>query len=116
LRVYYNNSAIQFPDQKLVLGRYLVPTEPEVGSGLSATILTIAGYIVSRNTFRHLADHRIKCSDNRKERRLFDEKVGQRLDKPFKESKLTTSFDVSVTTPDYEVYDKNNTTPDCCQR
>jgi hypothetical protein len=45
LWVYYNNSAVQFPDQKVVLGRCLGPTEPEVGSVLSAKILTIAAIL-----------------------------------------------------------------------
>jgi hypothetical protein len=43
---------------------------------------------------------------------MFDEKVGQRFGAPFKESELTTSFDVSVTMTDDEVYDNNETIPD----
>jgi hypothetical protein len=43
---------------------------------------------------------------------LFDEKFGHRLGKLFKESELTTNFNVSVTMPYYEVYDNNEATPD----
>jgi hypothetical protein len=75
--VYYNKSPVQFPDQKLILGRCLGPTEPEVGSVLSAKILKIAVGIFIRNTFRNLTDQEKKCDDNRKQRSLFDEKVVQ---------------------------------------
>jgi hypothetical protein len=66
------------------------------------------GNIVSR----HLIDQVNNSDDNQKEKSLFDEKVGQQLGELFKELELTTSFDVSVITPDYEVYDNNKTKTD----
>ena len=108
--IYYNDTAVQFPDQKVILGRYLGPTEPEVGSVLTAKILTKSGEIIRRNTLRSLTEQEVNCDDNRKERNSFDEKVGQRLGEPFKEPELESSFDVSVTTPEYEVYDDDEET------
>jgi Reverse transcriptase (RNA-dependent DNA polymerase) len=108
--IYYNDTAVQFPDQKVILGRYLGPTEPEVGSVLTAKILTKSGEIIRRNTLRSLTEQEVNCDDNRKERDSFDEKVGQRLGEPFKEPELESSFDVSVTTPEYEVYDDDEET------
>jgi preprotein translocase subunit Sss1 len=109
--IYYNDSNVQFPDQKVVLGRYLGPTEPEVGSVLTGKILTATGEVIRRNTFRHLTDAEIASSDNRKERDKFDETVGNRCGVPFKEPELGPSLGVSVTTPDYEVYDDGETEP-----
>ena len=83
--IYYNDTTVQFPDQKVILGRYLGPTEPEVGSVLTAKILTSSGEIIRRNTLRSLTDQEINCDDNRKERNSFDEKVSKRLGEPFKE-------------------------------
>jgi transposase InsO family protein len=109
--VYFNDKdRAQFPEEKVVLGRYLGPTEPEIGSVLTVKILTITGEVVRRNSVRRLTDEEL-CSDaNKKERALFDEAVGHRLGEPFKESDLVTSFDVSVVTPDYEVYNDDDTT------
>jgi hypothetical protein len=37
--VYFNEAQAQFPDDKVFLGNYLGPTDPEVGSVLTAKIL-----------------------------------------------------------------------------
>jgi hypothetical protein len=37
--VYFHESKVQFPNDNVVLGRYLGPTEPEVGSVMTAKIL-----------------------------------------------------------------------------
>ena len=44
--VYYNESQVQFPDVKVLLGRYLGPTEPKVGSVLTAKILKSNGEVI----------------------------------------------------------------------
>jgi hypothetical protein len=106
---YYNDSNAQFPDQKVVLGRYLGPTEPEVGSVLTGKILTATGEVIPRNMFRHLTDAEIVSSDNQKERDKFNETVGNRCGVLFKEPLLGPSLGVLVTTPDYELYDNDKT-------
>jgi hypothetical protein len=52
--VYYNESIFQFPEEKVAIGRYLGPTEPEVGSVMTAKILKCNGEIMRRITFRHV--------------------------------------------------------------
>ena len=99
----------QFPDPKLVLGRYIGPTEPEVGSVLTAKILTETGEVVRRNTFRCLTQDELDSDVNRKGRELFDETVSRRLGDPLKEPELSSSFDVSAITPKYEVYEDDET-------
>jgi hypothetical protein len=42
-------------------------------------------------------------------RETFNEAVGKQLGEPFKESELSSSFDISVMTPDYEVYYNDET-------
>jgi len=103
--VYYNESIAQFPDPKLVLGHYLGPTEPEVGSVMTAKILTKTGEVVRRNTYRGLTPEEWDSNANRKERELFCASVESRLGDPLKESDLNTSLGVSAVTPEYEVYE-----------
>jgi hypothetical protein len=100
---------VQFPDQKVVLDRYLRPTDSEVGSVLTGKILTATGEVIHCNTFRHLTDAEIASSDNQKERDKFDETVDNRCGVTFKEPELSPSLSGSVTTPDYELYDNDNT-------
>jgi hypothetical protein len=107
--IYYNDSNLKFPDQKVVLGRYLGHIEPEAGSVFTGKILTATGEVIRHNTFRHLTDAEIASSDNQKERDKFDERIGNRCGVPFKEPEMGPSLGVSVTTPDYEVYDDDKT-------
>ena len=104
--IYYNESTAAFPESKVVLGRYLGPTEPEVGSVLTAKVLTLKGEVIRRNTFRHLTTEELESDDNRKERDDFDHKVQERLGTPFKqESELEAVFGIAAVTPEYEAYD-----------
>lgn len=107
--VYFNDKdQAQFPDQKVALERYLGPTEPEVGSVLTAKILTASGEVVQRNSLRRLTHEELSSDENRKERDTFDEAVSRRLGETFKkESELATSFGISVITPEYEMYDND---------
>ena len=100
--VYFNDTdRAQFSEDKVVLGRYLGPTEPEVGF----KILTATGEVVRRNSLRRLSEEERSSDANRKEREKFDEAVASRLGEPFKESELSSCFDVSAITPDYEIYE-----------
>jgi hypothetical protein len=49
-----------FPDNKLVLGRYLGPAT-NVGSALTAKILKSNGQTVCRSTLGHLNDEELHC-------------------------------------------------------
>jgi hypothetical protein len=52
--VFYNELQGQFYEDKIVLSRYLGPTELEVGLVLTAKLLKGNGEVVWRNTFCHL--------------------------------------------------------------
>ena len=103
--VYFNESQVQFPETKVMIGRYLGPTEPEVGSVLTAKILKCNGEVVRRNTFRHLRQEEYESEESKKERSDFDASVEKRLGDPLTDKELTPEFDISMVTPDYEVYE-----------
>jgi hypothetical protein len=96
--VYFNDKdRAQFMDQKIVLGRYLGPTEPEVGSVFTTKILTANGEVVRRNSLRRQTPAKLSSDENRKERDLFIEAVSRHLGEPLKEeSEFTTSFGIYV--------------------
>ena len=52
--VMYNKEKAGFPEDKEVLGQYLVPTDPGVGSTMSYQILRPSGRVVHRQTIRLL--------------------------------------------------------------
>ena len=52
--VYFRDSAVSYPEDKLVLGRYLGPSI-DAGPALTAKILKKNGEIVHRSTYRGLA-------------------------------------------------------------
>ena len=51
--VYFRDTVVSFPEDKLVLGRYLGPSI-DVGPALTAKILKQNGEIVHRSTYRGL--------------------------------------------------------------
>ena len=64
----------EFPDDKLILGRYLGPAT-DIGSGLTAKILQPNGQFVCRLTLRHLTDDELQSFIHLDKRRQFDESV-----------------------------------------
>jgi hypothetical protein len=68
--VYYNESVTSFPEDKVCPGRYLGPTDPEVGSVLTAKLLNSNGKVIHRNKFRHLTREELLSDENRKERKF----------------------------------------------
>ena len=49
----FRDNVLSFPDDKIVLGRYLGPAI-DVGNAMTAKILKENGQIVCRSTLRHL--------------------------------------------------------------
>ncbi len=72
-----------------MIGWYLGPTEPEVGSVLTAKILKCNGEVVRRNTFRHLRQEEYESEESKKERSDFDASVEKRLGDPLTDKELT---------------------------
>jgi hypothetical protein len=86
-----------FPDNKLILGRYLGPAT-DVGSALTAKILKSNGQTVCRSTLWHLTDEETHCPIHLETRRVFDETVASHLgpnatDQDFLAEDLTPDFD-----------------------
>ena len=105
--VYYNESITQFPEVKVVIGRYLGPTEPEVGSVMTAKILKYNGEVLRRNTFRHLKREEFDTEECIKVHSEFNVMVDQRLGDPVNEAELKSEAVVASVTPEFEVYDDN---------
>jgi len=57
--VMFRDNIPTFPDDKLILGRYLGPAT-DIGSALAAKILKANGQVVYRSTLRHLTDERLR--------------------------------------------------------
>ncbi len=58
--VMFCDNVPSFPDNKLILGRYLGPAI-DTGSALTAKILKPNGIFVCRSTLRHLTDEELHC-------------------------------------------------------
>jgi len=69
--VMFRDNVPSFPDNKLVLGRYLGPAT-NVGSALTTKILKSNGQTVCRSTLRHLNDEELHCPIQKELHRSFD--------------------------------------------
>ena len=67
-----------YPDDKLILGRYLGPST-DIGSSLTTKILQLNGQFVCRLTLRHLTDEELQSSVRLDKQRQFDESVATHL-------------------------------------
>ena len=76
--VMFWDNVPSFPDNKLVLGRYLGPAT-DVGSALTAKILKSNGQTVCRSTLRHLNDEELHCPIQKELHRSFDESMTHHL-------------------------------------
>ncbi len=95
--VMFQDNLPNFPDNKLILGRYLGPAT-DVGSALTAKILKSNGQTVCRSTLWHLTNEETQCPIHLEMRRVFDETVASHLgpiatDQDFPAEDLTPDFD-----------------------
>jgi hypothetical protein len=92
-----------------VLGRYLGPTDPGVGSTMTAKILKSNGEVVRRYTFRLIRPEELDTEENKRFRAEFDESVSKRLGQPLNdEAFVTPTLEVAAVVPDYERYEDEN--------
>ncbi len=70
--VMFRDNVSSFPDDKLILGRYLGPAI-DTGLALTAKILKSNGVFVCRSTLRHLTDEELHSAFHMEMRRKFDE-------------------------------------------
>jgi hypothetical protein len=72
--VKFRDTLIPFPDDKLVLGRYLGPST-DIGPAMTAKILKSNGHIVHRSTFRALTQDEFDDPTENESRKTFDDRV-----------------------------------------
>jgi hypothetical protein len=101
--VMFRDNVPSFPDNKLVLGRYLGPAT-DVGSALTAKILKSNGQTVCRSTLRHLNDEELHCPIHNELRRSFDESITHHLGPTAKD----TDFPAADLTPEYLTYEDDH--------
>jgi len=101
--VMFWDNVPSFPDNKLVLGRYLGPAT-DVGSALTAKILKSNEQTVCRSTLRHLNDEGLHCPIQKELRRVFDESITHHLGPTTKD----TNFPVADLTPEYLTYENDH--------
>ena len=75
--VMYHDPA-KFPDDKMILGRYLGPAI-DVGSMLTSTILMPNGQYVCRSTLRHLNDNERNSEVHKAQQLKFDQAIDNKL-------------------------------------
>jgi hypothetical protein len=98
--VMYRNNIPSYPDDKLILGRYLGPAT-DIGSALTTKILQPNGQFVCRSTLRHLTDEELQSSVHLDKRRQFDESVATH----FGPASTVQDFPAENLTPDPDHYD-----------
>jgi hypothetical protein len=76
--VKFRDTVVPYPQDKLVLGRYLGPST-DIGPAMTAKILKSNGEYVHRTTVRALTEDELQDSDEAKERALFDVEIERRL-------------------------------------
>ena len=72
--VMFRDTAVKFPDDKMVLGRYLGPSI-DIGPAMTAKILKANGEVLHRSTYRELTEAERVDEDLKKEKDAFDQAV-----------------------------------------
>jgi hypothetical protein len=107
--VMFCDNEPSFPDDKLILGRYLGPAI-DTGLALTAKILKSNGVFVCRSTRRHLTDEELNSPVHMDMRRKFDEAIDLHLGP----AALPQDFPAEDLTPDPAYYDDTDTMdPEC---
>ena len=97
--MYWDNVP-SYPDDKLILGRYLGPAT-DIGLALTAKILQPNGQFVCRSTLRHLTNEELHSSVHLDKRRQFDESVATHL----RPASTVQDFPSENLTPDPDHFD-----------
>jgi len=91
--VMFRDNLPTFPDDKMILGRYLGPAT-DVGTAMTAKILKSNGQFVCRSTLRQLTQEELDSPVHQEARRKFNESIDASLgpgstDKDFDAEDLT---------------------------
>ena len=100
--VMFRDNTPTFPDDRLVLGRYLGPAT-DMGSALTAKILKENGQFVCRSTLRHLTQQELQCPVHTATRLQFDASIRTHLGNPA----TAADFPAEDLTPDPDHFDES---------
>jgi hypothetical protein len=101
--VMFRDNEPSYPDDKLILGRYLGPAI-DTGCALTAKILKSNGVFVCRSILRHLTDEELNSPVHKDMRRKFDESIEHHLGP----AALPQDFPAEDLTPDPTYFDDTN--------
>ena len=102
--VMFRDNIPTFPDDRLVLGRYLGPAI-NIGSALTAKILKFNGQVVYRSTLQHLNDDERACPVHTANRKAYDDSIAERLGPAAQED----DFPAEDLTPKYDPFGETGT-------
>ena len=74
----FRDTAVSYPDDKVILGRYLGPSI-DIGPALTAKILKSNGEVVHRSTYRALTPEEIESEEEQAARKEFDAAIAIKL-------------------------------------
>ena len=97
--VMFRDNTPTFPDDKLILGRYLGPAT-DVGLALTAKILKSNRQVMYRSTLQNLNDNKHACPVHIANRKAFDDSIAERLCPAAQD----TDFPAEDLTPKYELF------------
>ena len=103
--VRFRDSAQQFPDDVLVLGRYLGPSI-DVGPALAAKILKSNGQIVCRSTYRELTSDELEDDVVKDAMKAFDQSILNKLGPGSKVDDFSVMEDMD--TPVHQYYEDDD--------
>jgi hypothetical protein len=75
--IKFRNQVVPFPEDKLVLGRYLGPST-NIGPAMTAKILKSNGHYVHRSTLQSLTDNKVASPDELWERVQWDKEIREK--------------------------------------
>ena len=111
--VMFRDNLPTFPDDKMILGRYLGPAT-DIGSAMTAKILKANGQFVCRSTLRQLTQEELDSRVHQEARRKFNESIDASLGP----GSTDADFDAEDLTPelphmeDQETDNSDDETPD----
>jgi hypothetical protein len=102
--VKFRDSAVNFPEDKVVLGCYLGPSI-DIGLALTAKRLKENGQVVHHSTYHALTEEEWQSKEERKARRVFDEAIERKLGPSVKPEDLDED---NLEMPTFEPYDDDD--------
>ena len=101
--VFFCNTPLSFPENPMVLGRYLGPST-SVGPAMCSKLLKANGQVLPRSTVRALTPDELSNPIVQQQMKAFDEQVAAKLGDPSSPADFDTD-DKQFVTPEFEPYE-----------